>query len=126
MNRRTPKTKRTDTLVPDTTIFRSKGVRKDVENGNETMAKAVQGFDADDQVALDKRLIDLDGTENKGRLGANALLGVSLANAHAVAESKKLPLWKMLAGHRAQVRPRPDAVRVGQEWGSTGRSRWFA
>ena len=54
-----------------------------------------------DQAALDRRLIDLDGTENKGRLGANALLGVSLANAHAVAASRKMPLWQHLAGDRA-------------------------
>src|SRR3546814_7463278 len=74
----------------DKTRYLGKGVLKAVENVNETIAQALQGFDADDQVALDKRLIDLDGTENKGRLGANALLGVSLANAHAVAASKKI------------------------------------
>src|SRR3546814_40037 len=91
----------------DKTRYLGKGVLKAVENVNETIAQALQGFDADDQVALDKRLIDLDGTENKGRLGANALLGVSLANAHAVAASKKLPLWKLLAGDRAPVLPVP-------------------
>ena len=57
--------------------------------------------------ALDQRLIDLDGTENKGRLGANALLGVSLANAHAMAASKKMPLWQHLANGRAAVLPVP-------------------
>ena len=57
--------------------------------------------------SLDRRLIDLDGTENKGRLGANALLGVSLANAHALAASRKLPLWKLLAGERAPLLPVP-------------------
>ncbi len=57
----------------------------------------LQGFDANDQVELDRRLIDLDGTENKARLGANALLAVSLANAHALAASKKMPLWQHLA-----------------------------
>jgi len=80
----------------DKTRYGGKGVRKAVENVNTGIAQALQGFDAADQIALDKRLIDLDGTENKGRLGANALLGVSLANAHAVAASKKMPLWRHL------------------------------
>ncbi|WP_242164736.1 phosphopyruvate hydratase [Lysobacter sp. M15] len=80
----------------DKTRYGGKGVRKAVENVNAGIAQALHGFDATDQIALDKRLIDLDGTENKGRLGANALLGVSLANAHAVAASKKVPLWRHL------------------------------
>ncbi|HEY0502626.1 MAG TPA: phosphopyruvate hydratase, partial [Lysobacter sp.] len=91
----------------DKTRYLGKGVRKAVENVNTTIAKALEGFDADDQTGLDRRMIDLDGTENKGRLGANALLGVSLANAHAVAASKKLPLWKYLAGGREAVLPVP-------------------
>ena len=91
----------------DKTRYLGKGVRKAVENVNVTIAKALEGFDADDQAGLDRRMIDLDGTENKGRLGANALLGVSLANAHAVAASKKLPLWKYLAGNRQAVLPVP-------------------
>ncbi|MBU8975129.1 MULTISPECIES: phosphopyruvate hydratase [unclassified Lysobacter] len=91
----------------DKTRYLGKGVRKAVENVNVTIAKALDGFDADDQAGLDRRMIDLDGTENKGRLGANALLGVSLANAHAVAASKKLPLWKYLAGNREAVLPVP-------------------
>jgi enolase 1/2/3 len=91
----------------DRTRYLGKGVLKAVDNVNTTIAQALTGFDADDQVALDKRLIDLDGTENKGRLGANALLGVSLANAHAVAASRKLPLWQLLAGDRAPVLPVP-------------------
>ena len=81
----------------DKTRYLGKGVRKAVENVNTTIATALKGFDAADQEGLDRRLIDLDGTENKGRLGANALLGVSLANAHAVAASKKQPLWQYLA-----------------------------
>jgi enolase len=81
----------------DKTRFAGKGVRKAVENVNGAIAQALQGFDAGDQQGLDRRLIDLDGTENKGRLGANALLGVSMANAHAMAASKKLPLWQYLA-----------------------------
>src|SRR4029079_2383742 len=84
-----------------------KGVRKAVENVNTAIASAIKGLDAADQTAIDRRLIDLDGTDNKGRLGANALLGVSMANAHAVAASKKMPLWKHLAGNRAAVLPVP-------------------
>ncbi|SDQ50007.1 enolase [Pseudoxanthomonas sp. CF385] len=81
----------------DKTRYLGKGVRKAVENVNTAIASALKGFDGNDQEGLDRRLIDLDGTENKGRLGANALLGVSLANAHAVAASKKQPLWQYLA-----------------------------
>ncbi|GAB3089485.1 phosphopyruvate hydratase [Lysobacter terrae] len=91
----------------DKTRYLGKGVRKAVENVNTTIASALTGMDAADQTALDKRLIDLDGTENKGRLGANALLGVSLANAHAAAASKKLPLWQYLAHGRQAVLPVP-------------------
>ena len=80
----------------DKTRYLGKGVRKAVENVNGAIATALNGFDAADQLGLDRRLIDLDGTENKGRLGANALLGVSLANAHAMAASKKMPLWQYL------------------------------
>src|SRR3546814_8096388 len=87
----------------DKTRYLGKGVLKAVENVNETVARALQGFDAVDQVALDKRLIDLDGTENKRRLGANALLGVSLANAHAVAAPTKRLLWTLMSGDRAPV-----------------------
>ena len=81
----------------DRSRYLGKGVRKAVEHVNGAIAQALHGFDGADQHGLDRRLIDLDGTENKGRLGANALLGVSLANAHAVAASKKLPLWRYLA-----------------------------
>ncbi|HVI26290.1 MAG TPA: phosphopyruvate hydratase [Xanthomonadaceae bacterium] len=90
----------------DKTRYLGKGVRRAVENTNTTIASALQGFDGD-QEALDRRLIDLDGTENKGRLGANALLGVSLAHAHAVAASRGVPLWRSLAGDRAPVLPVP-------------------
>ncbi|HLM53066.1 MAG TPA: phosphopyruvate hydratase [Pseudoxanthomonas sp.] len=81
----------------DKTRYLGKGVRDAVANVNGAIAKALSGFYAADQAGLDRRLIDLDGTENKGRLGANALLGVSLASAHAVAASKKMPLWRHLA-----------------------------
>ena len=81
----------------DKTRYLGKGVLKAVGNVNGAIADMLKGFDAQDQQGLDRRLIDLDGTENKGRLGANALLAVSMANAHAVAASKKLPLWRHLA-----------------------------
>ncbi|HET8819180.1 MAG TPA: phosphopyruvate hydratase [Xanthomonadaceae bacterium] len=91
----------------DRTRYLGKGVRKAVENVNTTIARALEGFDAADQAGLDQRLVDLDGTENKGRLGANALLGVSLANAHAVAASRRLPLWQHLAAGRTPALPVP-------------------
>jgi len=91
----------------DKTRYLGKGVRKAVDNVNTTIASALAGLDAGDQTAIDRRLIDLDGTENKGRLGANALLGVSMANAHAVAASKKMPLWQSLANGREAVLPVP-------------------
>jgi enolase len=91
----------------DRTRYGGKGVRNAVANVNGAIAQALAGFDAADQAALDKRLVDLDGTENKGRLGANALLGVSLANAHAVAVSKRVALWEHLAGDCAPVLPLP-------------------
>ena len=91
----------------DKTRYLGKGVKKAVANVNDTIAKALAGFDATDQAGLDAKLIDLDGTDNKGRLGANALLGVSLANAHAVAASKSMPLWQHLAGNNAVELPVP-------------------
>ena len=81
----------------DKTRYLGRGVQKAVANVNGPIASMLQGFDAIDQAGLDRRLIDLDGTENKARLGANALLAVSLANAHALAASKKMPLWQHLA-----------------------------
>ncbi len=81
----------------DKTRYLGKGVKNAVANVNGAIAQALAGSDAADQQGLDRRLIDLDGTENKGRLGANALLGVSLAAAHAVAASKKQPLWQYLS-----------------------------
>ncbi|HEX5487694.1 MAG TPA: phosphopyruvate hydratase [Rhodanobacteraceae bacterium] len=87
--------------------YGGKGVTKAVTNVNGEIAKALFGFDAADQRGLDARLIALDGTPNKSRLGANATLGASLAAAHAVAASRKLPLWKYLAGDRAPVLPVP-------------------
>ena len=91
----------------DRTRYLGKGVLHAVANVNGAIATALKDFDAADQEGLDRRLIDLDGTENKGRLGANALLGVSLANAHAVAASKKMPLWRHLANGNDVVLPVP-------------------
>jgi enolase len=91
----------------DKTRYLGKGVKKAVANVNGAIAEALVGFEAADQAALDARLVNLDGTDNKGRLGANALLGVSLANAHAVAASKRMPLWAHLLGDRQAVLPVP-------------------
>ena len=91
----------------DKTRYLGKGVLHAVANVNGAIANALAGFDAADQEGLDRRLIDIDGTENKGRLGANALLGVSLANAHAVAASKQLPLWQHLANGKDVTLPVP-------------------
>ncbi len=81
----------------DKTRYQGKGVKKAVEHVNGEIAKALHGFDVFDQAGLDQRLINLDGTENKARLGANALLGVSLAAAHAAAAAKGQALWQYLA-----------------------------
>src|SRR5262249_4198488 len=75
----------------DKTRYLGKGASKAVANVNGPIAEALQGFDANDQAGLDRKLIDLDGTPNKGKLGANALLGVSLANAHALAYDRGVP-----------------------------------
>ncbi len=91
----------------DKTRYLGKGVTKAVANVNTTIAEALRGFDANEQQGLDAKLIALDGTPNKGKLGANALLGVSLANAHAVAAAKNEPLWKLLAGTRVPRLPVP-------------------
>jgi len=91
----------------DKSRYGGKGVKKAVANVNTTIAGALAGFDAADQQGLDQRLINLDGTDNKGRLGANALLGVSLANAHAMAASKNMPLWAHLAEGREVTLPVP-------------------
>src|ERR1700742_3576865 len=84
-----------------------KGVMRAVENVNGEIATAVRGQDASSQAALDRVLIDLDGTPNKSRLGANAILGVSLAAAHAAAAEERLPLWRYLGGEGAHVLPVP-------------------
>src|SRR4029453_11509341 len=87
--------------------FGGKGVKKAVANVNEKIAPALKGSDALDQAKIDKKLIELDGTPNKTNLGANALLGVSLAVAHAAAAAEKLPLFRYLGGPEARVLPVP-------------------
>jgi enolase len=84
-----------------------KGVTKAVENVNGEIATAVRGMDAAAQAALDRTLITLDGTPNKSRLGANAILAVSLAAAHAAAAEERLPLWRYLGGESAHILPVP-------------------
>jgi enolase len=84
-----------------------KGVSKAVGNVNGELAEAVNGIDPADQEALDRAMIDLDGTPNKGRLGANAILGVSLAAAKAAAAEAGQPLWRYLGGEAAHVLPVP-------------------
>jgi enolase len=84
-----------------------KGVTRAVANVNGEIAEAVRGVDVLDQAELDRRLIDLDGTPNKSRLGANAILGVSLAGARAAAAEERLPLWRYLGGESAHLLPVP-------------------
>ena len=84
-----------------------KGVMRAVSNVNGEIAEAARGQDASSQAALDRLLITLDGTPNKSRLGANAILGVSLAAAHAAAAEERLPLWRYLGGETAHVVPVP-------------------
>ncbi|HHW55039.1 MAG: phosphopyruvate hydratase [bacterium] len=87
--------------------YLGKGVLKAVGNVNDLIAPELTGYDALDQVAVDELLIQLDGTENKGRLGANAILGVSMAVAKAAAASLGLPLYRYLGGTKARVLPVP-------------------
>jgi enolase len=87
--------------------YLGKGVLKAVENVNGPLRKALLGHDARDQAGLDRKMIELDGTETKGRLGANALLAISLASAHAAARDAGQPLFRHLAQGRAPVMPVP-------------------
>ena len=87
--------------------WNGKGVMRAVENVNGEIATAVRGQDASSQAALDRMLITLDGTPNKSRLGANAILAVSLAAAYAAAAEERLPLWRYLGGESAHVLPVP-------------------
>ena len=83
--------------------YLGKGVEGAVANVNGALRDAVEGMDAEDQVAVDRRMIDVDGTPNKSRLGANAILGVSLAVAKAAADSAGLPLYRYVGGIAARV-----------------------
>ena len=87
--------------------YLGKGVLRAVENVNKLVSQVVIGMDATNQRALDNALIELDGTENKSRLGANAMLGVSLAVAHAAASELELPLYRAIGGPHAHVLPVP-------------------
>ncbi|MCC7256481.1 MAG: phosphopyruvate hydratase [Dokdonella sp.] len=89
----------------DKSRYLGKGVRQAVANVNAAIAQALKGFDAADQRGLDAKLIALDGTPNKSGLGANALLGVSLAAAHAQAASRKQPLWQYINASLANAAP---------------------
>jgi enolase len=91
----------------DKSRYLGKGVLKAVRNVNEKIAKRLHGLDAQEQVAVDRTLLELDGTPNKATLGANAMLGVSLAVAHAGAVSTGLPLYRYLGGTNARYLPVP-------------------
>lgn len=91
----------------DKSRYLGKGILKAVENVNDIIGPAIIGYDATEQVAIDKIMIELDGTPNKGKLGANAILGVSMAVAKAAAESLDLPLFQYLGGTNAKELPVP-------------------
>ena len=91
----------------DKSRWGGKGVGKAVQAVNDAIAEAVVGLDAEDQAGIDGQLIELDGTENKGRLGANAILGVSLATAKAAADALGLPLYRYVGGVDANLLPVP-------------------
>lgn len=107
----------------DKSRYGGKGVLRAVENVNTTIADAIEGLDATDQVAIDRLMIDLDASDNKANLGANAILGVSLAVAKAAAASLDLPLYRYLGGPFADVLPVPmlNILNGGKhtEWQST-------
>ena len=87
--------------------YLGKGVRKAVDNVDSVLGPAILGMDSLDQPGIDRVMLDADGTENKGKLGANALLGVSLAVARAAADTVDLPLWRYLGGVSARTLPTP-------------------
>lgn len=93
----------------DRTRYGGKGVLKAVENVNEKIYQALKGIDATDQVLVDKIMLELDGTENKSNLGANAILAVSLATAKAAADALGLPLYRYIGGVNAKLLPVPMA-----------------
>ena len=87
--------------------YGGKGVLKAVANVNKTIAPALLGYDVADQTGIDEMMIQLDGTPNKGKLGANAILAVSMAAAKAAAEEASLPLYRYIGGTNAKVLPVP-------------------
>jgi enolase len=91
----------------DKTRYLGKGVNEAVESVNDEIADALIGFEAEEQVRIDNLMIDLDGSDNKSRLGANAILGVSLAVAKAAAEARGLPLYRYVGGVSARMLPVP-------------------
>ncbi|MBM4160781.1 MAG: phosphopyruvate hydratase [Ignavibacteria bacterium] len=91
----------------DKARYNGKGVRKAVDNVNKILSEEVIGFEATDQVGIDKMMIQLDGTPTKSKLGANAILGVSLAVARAAAQSLHLPLYSYIGGTNAKILPVP-------------------
>ena len=91
----------------DKKVYKGKGVLKAVEAVNEEIAETLIGLDVTDQLTIDEVLIELDGTDNKSRLGANAILGCSLAAAHAAASASSLPLFRYLGGVGAKYLPAP-------------------
>jgi enolase len=91
----------------DKNRYGGKGVLRAVQNVNEVIAPALKGLDALDQRGLDKKLLELDGTPNKSKLGANALLAVSMANARAAANHRRQPLYRYLGGEKAHTLPVP-------------------
>ncbi len=107
----------------DKSRYDGKGVLRAVENVNTTIADAIQGLDATEQVSIDRLMIDLDGSDNKGNLGANAILGMSLAVAKAAARDLGLPLYRYLGGPFSDLLPVPmlNILNGGKhtEWQST-------
>src|ERR1700755_1161522 len=91
----------------DKAVYMGKGVLKAVDNVNDIIAKELQGLDVFEQNAIDKLMIELDGSENKGKLGANAILGVSLAVAKAAAQESRQPLYRYIGGVNANTLPLP-------------------
>ena len=87
--------------------YGGKGVQKAVQSVNTTIYEALVGMEAEDQVAIDETMIELDGTPNKAKLGANAILGVSMATAKAAADASALPLYRYIGGTQARVLPVP-------------------
>ncbi|MBQ7303404.1 MAG: phosphopyruvate hydratase, partial [Alphaproteobacteria bacterium] len=100
----------------DKSRYMGKGVQKAVDNVNDVIYDALAGLEAEDQIAIDTAMIELDGTENKGKLGANAILAVSMAVAKAQAEEAGLPLYRYLGGTMARTLPVPmmNIVNGGQ------------